>query len=266
MDGSSTGRSAGWDDKGADPACVVCRMVDESSSQNQDLDPASLTIILLVTRETIASNGASRYQVVGEPPLSGHMATSGPHTRFTDFYVPAENLLVISTKATDIIERTFGISAALVGAMATGIMRTALSEALDFARSDTRWGSKSIIHHQSVADKLIDCKMRVNTSRLLTWKAAHDLDNDKLDWRDQLESALHAKIYTSDTAVVCVLDTIKVVGISAYSKKTKFPSLLEDVICYPLFDGGNVGVRRRQLEKIISAKEYAVEPRIRNRL
>ena len=186
------------------------------------------------------------------------MATSGPHTRFTEFYVPKENTLVSSTAATKVIERAFGISAALVGAMATGIMRTALKTAIDFSKSDTRRGSKPIINHQSVADKLIDSKIRIDTSRLLTWKAAHNLDNKELDWLDQLEAALQAKIYTSDVAVECVLDLMKVVGMNSYSRNTKFPTLLEDVICYPLFDGGNVGVRRRQLQTIMSGKDYAL--------
>lgn len=32
--------------------------------------------------------------------------------------------------------------------------------------------------------------------------------------------------------------------------------LLNDAMCLPLFDGGNIGVRRRALEKILMAREY----------
>ncbi|KAM5364071.1 hypothetical protein ACJZ2D_011688 [Fusarium nematophilum] len=178
-----TSNSAGWDDKGADFACVVCRLTDdEDSPQDPEADPASLIVILMSTRETVAANGADAYKVQGEPQLTGHIATSGPHTRFADFYVSKENLLAPEDKGSAIIERAFGISAALVGAMATGIMRTTFKTALNFAKSDTRRGSKPIIEHQSVADKLIDCKLRIETSRLLTWKAAHSLDNNGLDW------------------------------------------------------------------------------------
>jgi alkylation response protein AidB-like acyl-CoA dehydrogenase len=238
---------------------VVCRsIIDERTEQGPEADPASNIIILLVTRETIAANSADAYQVLGEPELMGHISTSGPHTRFVDFYVPNENLLAPPAKGAGIIERAFGISAALVGAMATGIMRTAIKTALDFAKSDTRGGSKLIISHQSVADKLIDCKIRMETSRLLTWKAAHGLDNQSIDWHVQLETALQAKIYTSDVAVECVLDAMKAVGMSSYSKKTRFPRLLEDVMCYSLFDGGNVGIRRRQLQLIMSSEGYDV--------
>ncbi|KIL87851.1 hypothetical protein FAVG1_08732 [Fusarium avenaceum] len=254
-----TSNSAGWDNKGADLACVVCRSItNESAEQDPETDPASSIVILLVTRETIAANNGDAYQVLGEPELMGHISTSGPHTRFADFYVPSENLLAPPTKGAGIIERAFGISAALVGAMATGIMRTAIKTALDFVKSDTRGGSKPIISHQSVADKLIDCKIRMETSRLITWKAAHGLDSQSLDWHVQLETALQAKIYTSDVAVDCVLDAMKAVGMTSYSKKTRFPRLLEDVMCYSLFDGGNVGIRRRQLQLIMSSDNYNV--------
>jgi len=43
---------------------------------------------------------------------------------------------------------------------------------------------------------------------------------------------------------------------SSYSKESVFPGLLNDAVALPLFDGGNVGVRRRALEKILAAKEY----------
>ena len=43
---------------------------------------------------------------------------------------------------------------------------------------------------------------------------------------------------------------------TSYSKESVFPGLLNDAMALPLFDGGNVGVRRRALEKIIAAKDY----------
>lgn len=43
---------------------------------------------------------------------------------------------------------------------------------------------------------------------------------------------------------------------SSYTKESVFPNLLNDAMALPLFDGGNVGIRRRALEKIIAAKEY----------
>ena len=35
-----------------------------------------------------------------------------------------------------------------------------------------------------------------------------------------------------------------------------FSRLLRDAACLPLFDGGNVGVRRRQIETILKESDY----------
>jgi hypothetical protein len=35
-----------------------------------------------------------------------------------------------------------------------------------------------------------------------------------------------------------------------------FVQILQDAACLPLFDGGNVGVRRRQMERIMRGEEY----------
>ncbi|KAL2683409.1 hypothetical protein Neosp_007879 [[Neocosmospora] mangrovei] len=252
-----TSNSAGWDEEGAALACVVCRLSDDASKpQDPNVDPASLIMILLVTPEVIANNQKGAYQVLGEPELAGHLTTSGPHTRFTEFRVPHENLLCAPGTGVPIVETAFTMSAALVGAMAVGTMRAAFDEALAFAKSDTRGGSKAIIEHQSVADKLIDCKMKIETSRLMVWKAVHTLDDPAVDWKVKLEFSMQTKIYATDCAVDCVVDAMKAVGMKSYAKDMPFPRLLNEAMCYPLFDGGNVGLRRRQIQKLMTEEEY----------
>ncbi|KAG9504817.1 hypothetical protein J7337_004795 [Fusarium musae] len=250
--------SGGWDYKGADLACVVVRISDDPSKpQDPNVEPASQIAVLLVTRETIANNKPEAYQVLGEPELAGQITASGPHTRFTEFRVPHENLLCTpGLKAQGLIEQAFAMSAALVGAMAIGTARAAFEEALAFSKSDTRGGSMPIIEHQSVADKLIDCKIRLETSRLLVWKAVTTLEDENLEWKVKLEMAMQTKIYTTDVAVECVIDAMKAVGMKAYAKDMSFPQLLNDVMCYPLFDGGNVGLRRRQMQRVMALDDY----------
>ncbi|KAF4954897.1 hypothetical protein FGADI_4999 [Fusarium gaditjirri] len=250
--------SGGWDYKGADLACVVVRLSDDPSKpQDPNVDPRDNIAILLVTRETIANNKPEAYQVLGEPELAGHITASGPHTRFTEFRVPHENLLCTpGIKAQSLVETAFAMSAALVGAMAIGTARAAFEEALAFAKSDTRGGSKSIIEHQSVADKLIDCKIRLDTSRLLVWKGVTTLEDESLEWKVKLEMAMQTKIYTTDVCVDVVLDAMKAVGMKSYAKDMSFPRLLNDVMCYPLFDGGNIGLRRRQMQRVMALEDY----------
>lgn len=43
---------------------------------------------------------------------------------------------------------------------------------------------------------------------------------------------------------------------SAYSRKSKLGHLMQDAMVLPIFDGGNVGVRRRQIEKMFAMDDY----------
>jgi len=244
--------SSGWDDKGADLQCLVCRHSQDSSlPQDPNSDPASNIMILLVTPEIVAANPPNAYQVLKHLELPGHSSANGPHVKFTNFYVPSKYLLAEPGKGAPLIVQSFTSSAALVGAMSVGIMAATFESALAFAKTDKRGGSKNLMENQSVSDLLIGIKMRCDASRMLTWKACHDLDNGLGG-----ELAYQAKIFCSDNAVKSVVDAMGAVGMSSYDKDRVFPELLNDAICLPLFDGGNVGVRRRQLEKLFMADDY----------
>lgn len=52
-------------------------------------------------------------------------------------------------------------------------------------------------------------------------------------------------------------DEMLTLGIrKSYAKDMPFSRMLEDAACLPLFDGGNVGVRRRQFENIMKRSDY----------
>lgn len=207
-----TTNSGGWDGKGADLQCVVCRYSDDGGPADPNTDPADDILILLVTPDVIAANEPGAYEVLSEQELAGFPSASGPHSRFAGLRVPDANLLCPRGKGAQVVEQTFGSSAALVGAMGVGLMRATFDAALRFAKDDTRGGSAPILEKQSVADLLIDVKIRAETSRLLTWKALHAIENGPGGWKARLELALEAKIYSSEAAVQSVVDAMKAVG------------------------------------------------------
>ena len=55
---------AGWDFKGADLACVVCRDVTGQSESSQDADPADSIMVLIVTRGDLDRNGPGAFEVI----------------------------------------------------------------------------------------------------------------------------------------------------------------------------------------------------------
>ncbi|KAL7941437.1 acyl-CoA dehydrogenase/oxidase [Trichoderma barbatum] len=251
-----TTNSSGWDGKGAALSCLCCRYSEEGGPQDPNDDPASNIVILLVTRDTIAQNEPEAYQKIAEPNLMGHIATSAPLTRYTNFKVPVTDILSVPGHGASIIERAFSMSAALAGAMAVGTMRAAFEAALKFAREDSRRGTVPVIERQSPADLLINAKLKIDTSRILVWKALDGIERGTGDDSSRYEACLQAKIYCSDQAVSAVWDTMQLVGITSYQTDTVFPRLLNDATVFSLFDGGNIGVRRRQLQQLMQAENY----------
>lgn len=115
--------------------------------------------------------------------------------------------------------------------MGTGVQRAVFDAALEFSKSP-RGGNVPIGERQSVADLLIDIKMRTETSRsvsplnlkpwrmrtnqtprYLTWKAASKLHSDLPNYDNCRELALEAKVYCSDAAVKSAVDAINLVGV-----------------------------------------------------
>lgn len=150
------------------------------------------------------------------------------------------------------------MSCTIVGAMSIGIMRHAFEAALKFAKEDSRGGNVKILERQSVGNLLMDVKMKIEAGRALNWKAMSVLESteENLTWPQRLEIALESKIWCSDAAPKAVLEAMAAVGVRSYAKDMPFPKLLEDAACLPIFDGGNVGVRRRQLEQIFQRDDY----------
>lgn len=67
-----------------------------------------------------------------------------------------------------------------------------------------------LLERQSVADLLIDIKMRVEAGRALVWRAAHAVEHQKEGGE---ELAYAAKIWCSEAAVTSVADAMRAVGV-----------------------------------------------------
>ncbi|XXH01691.1 hypothetical protein Hte_008052 [Hypoxylon texense] len=248
--------SAGWDNRGADLACVVCRDIT-TPVVDPDADPKDSIMIIIVTRADLERNGESCFQVLHEVATAGHSATGpGHHIRYTNVRVPAKNVLCPPGEGAATASACFDLTAVLVGAMGVGLMRAAFDAALAFARRDNRRGKTPLLGRQAVADLLSGVKMQTEACRAMTWKAAHAMEHGPGDYRARRELALATKVYCSDTAVKAVMEAINAVGVTAYDVEQPFAELLKNAIALPIFDGGNVGIRRRHLQGIMLSPDY----------
>jgi alkylation response protein AidB-like acyl-CoA dehydrogenase len=100
---------------------------------------------------------------------------------------------------------------------------------------------------------LADIKMRIEAARYLSWKAADHFD--KTGGQDR-EPANITKVYASELSVQTVYDAMRLVGVDGYGDKTPIAGIKQDVLCFPVYDGGNMGVRRRALHEQLMEPGY----------
>lgn len=235
-----TPHAAGWGGEHADLLAVAAR-VDMGKPPQESLS------MFLVPGKTPGITIEENIETIGQPGAEVCVV------RYENVRVPKENLLGNVGDGILIAETAFTATAGLVGAMAIGVARKAFSIALEFARTETRGGSVPIIQHQNVATILSDMKAKIEAGRYLTWKACWNFDRSM--GRSQ-ELSLINKVFTSELMIGVITDAMRVVGVEAYKEKTGLMELLQDAMAYPLFDGGNVGVRRLQLQRVLAAPEY----------
>jgi nitroalkane oxidase len=232
--------AGGWDGTGPDLLAVVCRTSDDAPPDE------ALSVILV-------PGPVDGLTVDTHLDLLGHRAHQTPTISLRDVRVPERNILGGSGAGRQIVAGSFVPTAALVGVFALAKMRAAFEFALDFARNERRAGAVPIIDHQAVGYALADAKAAMEAVRYLSWKACHALDTGS---PAAAESALYAKVFGSETAVRVITDLMRVVGIDSYSHENPLAEILQDALVYPLFDGGNLGVRRRQLHTMLADPAY----------
>jgi nitroalkane oxidase len=232
--------ATGWDRKGADVLCVVCR-TDASGP------PEKTASIIAVERP--AAGFVFEHAI---DPV-GHRAHLLPQFRFDNVSAPGGNLLGELGGGFSLMTASFTGAAALVGIFGVALMRAAFEFALEFARTERRGGLHPIIEHQAVGFALADAKIVIEATRSLTWRACHAVDEKS---PAAAELAIQAKIYGSEMAVRVIADLMRVVGVDSYDRECPLGRLIQDALALPIFGGGNIGVRRRQLHAILKRSDY----------
>jgi alkylation response protein AidB-like acyl-CoA dehydrogenase len=245
-----TTNASGWDGKGSDLISVVCR-TDPTKPPQESL------AIVVVERDTPG------VEITGIIDTIGHRAVNSPRVDFHDVRVPLSNMIGKPGDGIKIVKRAFSWTCAPIGAACVGRMRAAFEYAYEWAKTDNRSGPHPVIQYQNAGYMLADIKIRIEAARYLSWKAADHFD--KTDGMDR-ELASITKIYASELSVQVVYDAMRLVGVDAYSDKTPIAGILEDCLCFPVYDGGNMGVRRRALHEMLMESSYDPLALAENRL
>ena len=112
---------------------------------------------------------------------------------FTDCQVPADNLLDANGA---------GLGAAgspIAQAINLGVARAALDAAIDYAKIRIQ-GSRPIIEHQAIGDKLAGVAVSLEVARSIIWQAAWAADNPAAQSDGSLSNLPHTKVAQVATA------------------------------------------------------------------
>ena len=142
--------------------------------------------------------------------LSGKMGirmTSTAQLSFSDVHVPLANLLGTENKGFYQVLEFFDESRVEIAAQALGIAQGAFDRALHHARERSQFGRK-LAAFQITQHKLADMATKVETARLLTYKAAWNYDQKRID--PMLTSM--AKMHAGKTAVEITDEAIQILG------------------------------------------------------
>ncbi|MEU3472651.1 acyl-CoA dehydrogenase family protein [Rhodococcus sp. NPDC006774] len=245
-----TTNGSGWDGLGSDLISVVCRT-------DPSLPPSESLAVIVVER------GTPGVSVTGMIDTVGHRATNSPRIEFTDVRVPVENMIGKPGDGLEIVATAFSWTCSTIGAACVGRMRAAFDYAYHFTKTDHRSGPVPVIDYQNAGYMLADIKTRIEAVRYYSWKAADHFD--RTGGKDR-EMANGVKIFASETAVQVVYDAMRLVGVDAYTNLTPIAAIMEDVLCFPVYDGGNMGVRRRNLHKLLKDPTFDPLAAAENRL
>ena len=187
---------------------------------------------------------------VGQPiPKMGQRCSNTVGIHLKNVRVPKENVLAAPGEGFVLAMKTFARTRPIIGSFGVGAARAAMEYALDYAKKRRSFGM-AIGEFQAIQFKLAEMYQKVETSRLLTWKAAWESDQQK----DGRVSASISKLYGSETALEVVNEALQIFGGYGYTKMFPIEKLLRDVRLLRIYEGTS------EIQRLILAdyllKEY----------
>ena len=165
-------------------------------------------------------------------PKMGQRGSNTTGINFKDVRVPKENILAPPGEGFVLAMQTFSRTRPAIGAFAIGTARSAMEFAIDYAKKRRAFGTK-IANFQAIQHKIAEMYQKVETSRLLVWKAAWEADNAL----DPTISASIAKFYSTETALEVANEALQIFGGYGYTNMFPIEKLLRDARLFRIYEG-----------------------------
>lgn len=181
---------------------------------------AEAAVVFATTNKELKHKGISAFLVPKSSPgfslgkkedKLGIRGSSTASLIFEDCEIPRENLLGELGFGFKIAMKTLDAGRIGIAGQALGIAQASLECAVDYATKRTAFG-KPISKLQAIQSKIADMSLRIEASRLLTWRAAWLKDNG----HNYTKEAAMAKLSASETATFCSHQAIQILGGMGY--------------------------------------------------
>lgn len=174
----------------------------------------------------------------------GHRSSDTRGIRFNKVKVPKENMLGKPGDGWKIAMKTLDHSRPLVASSAIGGAQRAVDESKKYALERVQF-NVPIAKHQAIQMMISDMSMKLEASKLLTYKAAWLLDNGL----PNTQVASMAKAYASDSCMQITTDAVQIYGGYGYSKEYPVEKLMRDAKLIQIYEGTS------QIQRLVIARE-----------
>ncbi len=170
---------------------------------------------------------------VGETiPKMGQRGSNTAGIHLVNTRVPAENVVAQPGEGFINAMMTFSKTRPLIGTFCVGAARSAMELAIDYAKKRRAFGAR-LADFQAIDFKLAEMYQKVETARLLTWKAAWENDSGM----DPTITASIAKFYATEAAFEVVSEALQIFGGYGYTKLFPIEKILRDMRLPMIYEG-----------------------------
>jgi hypothetical protein len=253
---SLTEPEAGSDAAGTRTTAVrdgECWVVNGSKTFTTNAHYADLCVGMAVTDKTKSQHGISAFLFeTGTPGFRagkkenklGLRASATGEVIFTDCRLPQSQLCGKEGGGFVDSLRVLDGGRVSIAALGIGMAQGAYDAALKYSKQRKQFG-RPISEFQAIQHKLVDMAMKLDTSRLLNYRAATRLDKGK---RVTRESAM-AKLYSSEAAVWIANEAVQIHGGYGFIKDYPVEKFYRDVkLC-------TIGEGTSEIQRLVIARQ-----------
>lgn len=165
----------------------------------------------------------------------GHRASDTAAVVLRNVQVPKENILGGEGMGFMLAMMTFVHTRPAIGAMATGLARSAMEYAINYAKQREAFEHK-ISSFQAIQQMVADMYARIEAMRLLTWRAAWLVDQ-QVDQHTSNVASSCAKLVGAEDAMRIVTDALQIYGGKGYLEQYPIQKLFRDAKLYEIYEG-----------------------------